>query len=440
MDAITYQVLLRHNPWLQSIEMWSETVRSHLPQPYLPRMLSSSIKNDPNKISLVIGPRQSGKSTLIWHHLLSQTSPFLLINCEERSCRDLCDSPALFLKEIQEITSSMPGLFFEEIQHLSEAGLFLKGLVDLMPDVPIFVTGSSSYHLKSKTRESLAGRAIRLYLLPFGLEEVSPMREPPFIADQKRRDALREIVLWGGYPEVYLSHNRQAVLAQLIEAFVLRDASDLYNVRRPDAYRKLLSLAASQIGNLVNFSNWAENTGVSVTTVTEYLNIMAESHIVKLVRPFVGGKRAEITSTPKIYFLDNGLRNFLFGSFTPLDQRGDYGALVENFVLSELCKYTHPLLDSVFYWRSSSGAEVDFVIRKSDLILPIEVKAGSLKRPGISRSLRSFIQAYRPAKVIVFNETLQDRMEIAETVILFDILTHLPERLTKELAITGSSN
>jgi len=434
MDPITFQILLAHNPWLEVPEEWPETVGKHLPRPYVPRALSLALKDERNKINLIIGPRQSGKSTFIWHHLSTQSDPFLLINCEEQSCRNLCESPGLFLREIQEITSKRPGLFFEEIQHLPEAGLFLKGLVDLRPDVPVFVTGSSSYHLKSKTRESLAGRAMRYYLLPFGLAELSPENAPSFIIKQKKEEIIKDVVLWGGYPEVFLSHNRQAVLAQLVEAFVLRDASDVYRIKRPDAFRKLLSLAASQVGNLVNFSNWAENTGVSVTTVMEYINIMAESHIVKLIKPFVGGKRAEITSTPKIYFLDNGLRNFLFGGFTSLDQRADFGALVENLVLSELCKHTHPLLDSILYWRSSSGAEVDFIIRKSDSILAFEVKAGSLKRPTITKSLRSFIQAYRPDKAIIFNDTLQDRLEIEKTTILFDTLTNLPERLAEEFS------
>jgi predicted AAA+ superfamily ATPase len=429
MDPITFQVLLGHNQWLQASEKWPETALKRLPEHYVTRALSAAFRSEKNKVHLVIGPRQSGKSTLIWHHLSTQSDPFLLINCEEQSCRNLCESPALFLKEIQEIIAWRPGLFFEEIQHLPDAGLFLKGLVDLKPDVPIFATGSASYHLKSKTRESLAGLAVRHYLLPFGLAELSPEDAPPFLLEQKKDALLRDIVLWGGYPEVYLSKNRQAVLAQLVEAFVLRDASDVYKIKRPDAFRKLLSLAASQIGNLVNLSNWAANSGVSVTTVTEYVNIMAESHIVKLVRPFVGGKRAEITSTPKIYFLDNGLRNFLFGGFTPLDQRADFGALMENLVLSELCKHTHPLLDSILYWRSTSGAEVDFIIRKSESLSAIEVKIGRLKRPGITKSLRSFIHAYRPDNVIVFNDALQERIGFEETTILFDTLTHLPERL-----------
>ena len=191
MDQITFQVLLGHNPWLQAPEKWAETALKHIPRPYVSRALSTALDLDDekNKVHLVIGPRQSGKSTFIWHHLSTHPDPFLLINCEEQSSRNLCESPALFLKEIEEISSRRPGLFFEEIQHLPEAGLFLKGLVDLKPDVPVFATGSASYHLKSKTRESLAGRAVRHYLLPFGLGELSPEDSPPLILKQKK-DAL----------------------------------------------------------------------------------------------------------------------------------------------------------------------------------------------------------------------------------------------------------
>jgi len=433
MDQITLQVLLGHNPWLRNPSAWQETVQDHLPERYVPRRLAGPLATERNKINLVIGPRQSGKSTLIWHHLSMGSAPFLLINCEEHSCRQLCQSPSLFLQDVKQIIDPMPGLFFEEVQHLPEAGLFLKGLVDMKPNVSIFVTGSANYHLRSKTRESLAGRAVRHYLLPFGMAELWPEGLSPLLEEHKAIEMLHEMVIWGGYPEVVLSQNKQAVLAQLVEAFVLRDASDLYGIKRPDAFRKILSLAASQIGNLVNYSNWAQSTGVSVNTVMEYVNLMAEGHLVKLVSPFVGGKRAEITSTPKIYLLDNGLRNFLFGGFASFDQRPDYGALVENMVLTELCRHTRPLLDGIFYWRSSSGAEVDFIVRRSDLLCTIEVKAGALKRPKVSRSLRSFIQAYQPDKIIVFNETLEDTLEVEGREVVFDRLIHLPRRLAEDL-------
>jgi predicted AAA+ superfamily ATPase len=424
MDQIIFQVLLRYNPWLLDKTAWGETVSRHLPEEFVPRLLTAPLKGVTNKVSLLVGPRQSGKSTLIWHYMKEQSEPFLLINCEEPSLRELCRSPALFFQGIEEVTRPFPGLFFEEIQHIPDAGLFLKGLVDLKPGVPIFATGSASYHLRSKTRESLAGRAIRHILLPFGMAELWPPEMPPAIAEMKARQTWRDVLLWGGYPEVVLSRNKEDILSQLVEAFVLRDASDLYRIKRPEAFRRLLSLTASQIGNLVNFSGWAENLGISVNTVIEYVNLLEESHLVKLVPPFVGGKRAEITSTPKIFFLDNGLRNFLFGGFTNETQRADYGALVENLVFTELAKQTRPLLDTISFWRSGSGAEVDFVVRKEEHLIAIEVKAASLKRPKVSRSLRSFVRAYQPDKVFVLNESLVDVMELEGRSVVFDKLIH----------------
>lgn len=96
--------------------------------------------------------------------------------------------PSLFLEEIERIADPCPGLFFDEIQHLPEAGLFLKGLADMKPGVPIVVTGSASYHLRSKTRESLAGRAARFLLLPFGMAELAPAGPQPQIIEEQIRE------------------------------------------------------------------------------------------------------------------------------------------------------------------------------------------------------------------------------------------------------------
>ena len=381
---------------------------------------------DESAASLVIGPRQAGKSTLIWQTISNQPSPVLYCNCEEPSIRELCLSPALFIQDMEHLAPQAHGLFFDEIQHLNEAGLFLKGLIDLKTKMPILATGSSSYHLRSKTRESLAGRARRYQLLPFSLAEVLPPDRSPIIQTMETQTVLEESLLWGGYPEVFLSPDKEQdkgnVLGRLIEAFVLRDASDLYAIKNPQAFRRLLSLTASQVGDLVNLSNWSEILGVSVNTVGQYLSILEESHIIRLVRPYVGGKRAEITSRPKIYFIDNGLRNFLFGGFAPLQTRADRGKLVENYVLSELCKYTNPLLDSIHFWRSKSQAEVDFVLLRGNEMVVVEAKSAALKRPRLTRSLQSFIQAYSPPKVIVVNASLREEISFNDTKVIFALM------------------
>jgi len=427
MDQHTYQVLLRLNPWITDAGKWPLCTEKFIPESFVSRLQAPSLHQD--RVSLLIGPRQSGKSTLIWRCLKQQPGPYLYVNCEEPSLRELAASPAFFLDEVESIAPDASGFFFDEVQHLEEAGLFLKGLADLMVHKPIVATGSSSFHLRSKTRESLAGRAERHLILPFAFDEVRSEHRAPTVQAVMEGRIWEDLLLWGGYPEVYLSTEKQAVLNRLVEAFILRDASDLYHIKNPAAFRRLLGLAASQIGDLTNFSNLAEALGISVNTVSQYLSILEESHIIQMVPPYVGGKRAEITSRPKIYFIDNGLRNALFGGFTPLEGRNDIGKLMENLVFTELCKYTNPLLDAIHFWRSSSQAEVDFVLVRDHRLVAVEVKALRMKKPGVSRSLRSFIDAYKPHKVLVVNTGLQEKWVIGETPVHFILGTELKSQL-----------
>jgi uncharacterized protein len=417
MDISTYRIMQRLNPWIEDQSAWPGHATRHLPENYIVRSFSPELSKD--KVTMIIGPRQAGKSTLAWKTISSSLKPFVFINCEEQLLKGICSSPALFLDEMDRLAPDAAGYFFEEAQHLEEAGLFLKGLVDLKPGRIILVTGSSSYHLKSKTRESLAGRAIRHVLLPFGLRELVPGNKSKTVSKMKAGEIWNELALYGGYPEAWLSRNRQDVLGRLTEAFVLRDASDLYQIKNPSAFRKLMELAASQAGNLTNYSNFAENLGISVNTVIQYLSILEESHIIRLVPPFVGGKRAEITSRPKIFFLDNGIRNYLFGGFDDLANRADNGQLMENLVFSELCKSLNMLKDQVYYWRSTSGAEVDFVQESGNRLVGVEVKSGVMKKPRLSRSLRSFIEAYNPDRVYVVNNELEMSTDVQGTEVIF---------------------
>lgn len=306
-------------------------------------------------------------------------------------------------------------LFFEEVQYLDEALLFLKGCVDLDPRRRIVATGSSSFTLQGRTRESLAGRARRTLLLPFSLDEVaasSSLPALPAVREQHVAALWKKLVTQGGYPEPWLAEEPEPVLRSLVEAFVLRDISDLHTIERPAVFRKLLELAAADIGNLINQADWASLAQASTSTVHRYLAIAEEAHLVRRVPPFVGGRRAEITATPKIYFLDTGLRNALFGGFAPLDNRADRGALWENAVFSELAKNLD-LLDEIRFWRTKNGAEVDFVVRRQGRLLAIEVKATALQRPKITRAARSFVAAYSPEALIILHsgDSMDDEAE-----------------------------
>jgi predicted AAA+ superfamily ATPase len=415
LNSQVSRVLVADNPWLEGLPAgpWLERF---LPDPYVPRSLRL---RGGDRVCLVVGPRQAGKSTLIWRTLADSGEPCLFINCEEPSLADWLRSPAEFLADIGLLGEKIRTVFFEEIQRLPEAGLFLKGLVDRRSGVKFFATGSSSFDLEAGTRESLAGRASRHLLLPLSLGEVGSTFSggSGVVHDRMERESERHQVL-GGYPTVVTGTDPRRELAALVEAFVVRDVSDRFRIRNPRAMRTMLELAASQIGNLCNFSEWASIAGVHSTTVSEYCRLLEETHILRLVRPFVGGKRAEITSAPKVFFVDNGVRNQLFGGFSPISDRADRGPLLENLVFSELAKTLNPLLDRIHHWRSRSGAEVDFVAVREGRIVGVEVKSGDT-RGRLSRSAQSFITAYRPRAFVVVSRHSDHERDIGETRVVY---------------------
>jgi len=406
MDESLQVVIRTHNPWLLEPRTQRASLERLLPDPWVPRSRTLDLRSG---AQLLVGPRQAGKTSLIRHVLARQDAPALFLVAEEPRIRQLCASPAEALEELQGVLTPETILVFDEVQHLGDAPLFLKGLVDLEPIRRILVTGSSSFQFRAKTRESLAGRARRTRLLSFSLAELSATIDAdllPAMREQALSDLWRRLLLHGGYPAVWHGDDPVAELHHLVEAFVLKDASDLHTIVHPSALRTLLRLAAADLGNLVNMNAWAAQAGVSRGTASRYLEIVAEAHVVQLVAPFVGGKRAEVTGAQKVFFLDNGLRNTLFGGFGEIANRADRGALFENCVFCEICKSAE-LLDEILYWRSKNGAEVDFVIRRGDRLIAVEAKAGALAAPRLSRSARSFIDAYRPAVFAVVNSALR---------------------------------
>ena len=423
MDPNILKTLLVYNPWLENPSGWGASVNRHLPQaighPYIPRFADvSATWPQRRKINLVIGPRQCGKSTLIWHTLAGMPPKVIYINGNELGLRQWCASPGNFWVDIEQLMLRPEVLFFEEVQYIENAGLFLKGLVDLRKEVMVFATGSSSFHLHDKIRESLAGRAERITLFPFSLAEWAKegAGRPKAIYEKQATEKFERSLIFGSYPEVCFNDRPDLILNSLVEAFVIRDASDVFHIKYPDKLRKLLSLMATQIGNLVNFSDWANLCGIDVKTTESYANILEESHIIKLLRPYAGGKRAEITSTPKVFFVDNGIRNLMVHQFNDFEFRADKGPLFENWLFSELIKNSE-YNDLLYYWRSKGMAEVDFIRQRGDRLEAFEAKASRMDRPRLTRSAKSFIDGYAPNIFYVVNLSLDSEEMIGRTLV-----------------------
>ena len=406
--------IVQYNPWLIHPDQANALIRRYLPEIYVLRQ-AEPVKLRSDRALLIVGPRQSGKSTLAWRLLQSCSPNILYLNLEDPLLRSALGGAIDLVALLRESYQFIQAVFLDEAQHLADAGLFVKGLVDAKSGIPLLVTGSSSFHLMSKTRESLAGRADRLRLLPFSLKELLRHENPvnPVASKSRGKNIFARQMIYGSYPAVYLApadQDRVRLLSDLTEAQILRDASDLFCIRRVDVFRKLLTLLAGQTGNLVNFSELASICHVDAATIHAYVEILEESHIVKVVRPFAGGKRRELTTSPKIYFVDNGIRNQLLNAFsTDISLRTDKGALMENWVFSELYKRL-PLTAAIHFWRSKAGGEVDFVVEQAGKLMALEVKAADLDRPRISRSAHSFIEAYQPERFVVLNLSLETHL------------------------------
>jgi predicted AAA+ superfamily ATPase len=158
---------------------------------------------------------------------------------------------------------------------------------------------------------------------------------------------------------------------------------------------------------MVNISEWASVTSASRTTVMRYVEIAEQAHLLNLLPPFSGGRRAEVTGASKICFLDNGVRNVLYGGFMPSKLRGDGNALWQNAVYGELRKRL-PAGSDIRYWRSRNGAEVDFMVSTGERMLAIEVRSRPQREAKLTRGVRGFLEIYRPDCLGVINRTVRE--------------------------------
>jgi predicted AAA+ superfamily ATPase len=394
------QRIIQFNPWLVKPKAGNVLLKKYIPIPYIHREIEGSLHNA-GKAVLVIGPRQSGKSTIIWHTIKELIPNVLFLNMEDPLLRLSLNSPIDFTDLVEKEYPFIKAVFIDEIQHMEEAGLFIKGIVDTKLHFSLFVTGSSSFDLRSKTRESLAGRAHRAILYPFTLTEIIKSKGTlnKVAAKHIVEETVTEQIIHGSYPAVHLARGnerKRGLLNDLVEA-----------------------LLAMQIGNIANVSELASLCHANVGTVVSHIEILEESHIVKALRPFAGGKRREITSAAKVFFIDNGIRNMLINNFSEnLGIRTDGGQLFENWAFTEIQK-AMPLLGSLYFWRSKSNAEVDFIIDFAGKLSGVEVKFAHPDKPKLTKSAHSFIEAYAPERFAFLNLSLDEKIIVGSTEVSF---------------------
>ena len=320
---------------------------------------------------VVTGPRRAGKTTLLRH--LFPRIQYILLEDPDIQARIRSD-PRAFLDTLT------PPVVLDEIQNTPEILSYVRTLIDHRPrrfGQWIF-TGSQEAPLMQGISESMAGRAAVLQLLPFSVEE-SP----------------KVTLLYGGFPEVLARPRaRELWFSSYLQTYLERDVRAMTNVRDLPAFRRFLSLLASRHGQILNKTDLAAPLGISVPTITEWLNILEVTNQIILVPPYFENFGKRIVKSPKIYWGDPGLACYLLGitSSVELERSPFLGALFEGFVAAEILKSQTNTgkRKELYFFRDHQGLEVDFLIpRPNAKVWLIEAKASKTVRPDMAAPLFS---------------------------------------------------
>ena len=388
------------------------------------------------EISLLVGPRQAGKTTLMLmlrDYLVTQGSNTLFLSLDFDSDQPFFTSQRDLVNKIQlEIGKSKGYVFIDEIQRRDDAGLFLKGLYDLNLPYKFIVSGSGSIELKEKIHESLVGRKRIFELNTVSFTEFVNYKTDYHYKDSldsfftlekdRTRQLLIEYLNFGGYPRLLLAEEQKEkirIIDEIYRSYLERDISYLLRVEKTDAFSDLIKVIASQIGRLINYSELSSTLGIALQTIKKYLWYAEKTFIMQRISPFFRNTRKEITKSPVAYFYDVGLRNYALGLYGSLIQSPETGFVFQNFIFNLLKEKFLFSPAEIHFWRTKDKAEVDFVINLGQQALPVEVKFKELKKPEIGRSLRSFIARYQPEVAWVINLELKEKINLDKTEIHF---------------------
>ncbi|NVO04017.1 MAG: ATP-binding protein [Bacteroidetes bacterium] len=351
------------------------------------RKLYSEIKKflDDDEIIVIHGARQVGKTSLmkfIHSHLKKSNAYF--IDLEDFGFLEICnkgvDELIKYLNARNYDLEKHLYLFIDEIQYLENPSSFLKIIFDhYKGKIKLIVSGSSSFEIKTKFKDSLVGRTINFELFPLSFDEyllfkgysLKKMAILPEKINIELRELYSEYAVTGGYPSIVLEpvlEKKERKLKQIINTYLKVDIRDIGRIRNLQKFNNLLEIVASQQGNLLNINELSITTGLAMQTIEEYLFILENTYVIKLVRPFYRNIRSELIKMPKLYFEDTGIASIIANKTFP---NSISGSCFENTVFSELQK--HFGSENLHYWRTNKGQEVDFVLNAKKPI-PIEVK------------------------------------------------------------------
>jgi predicted AAA+ superfamily ATPase len=285
------------------------------------------------------GVRRAGKTMLC--QSLDTVEYF---DCELPRIRERMEDPEAFWKSLRG-----KRIVVDEIHRLQNPSEVLKIATDHFPDIKVIATGSSTLSATAKFKDTLAGRKSTLHLTPMISQDINDFNEPD----------LPHRFLNGGLPPFFLSPAPEdKEFQEWLDAFWSKDILELFRLERRHSFLKFAEMLFSQSGSMFEASRFAAPCEVSRTTISNYLNVLASTFVVTIVRPYSAYKTAEIVAAPKVYAFDTGFVSYYKG-WEKL-RTDDMGLLWEQFVLNELTGVLQT--PDIHYWRDKADHEIDFVI------------------------------------------------------------------------------
>lgn len=326
-------------------------------------------------ILLLYWARQVGKTTImkfIQQKLLyDKTYFFDLENIEYLEL--LNKNPNIFVeymksyhwwKETEKIV-----VFIDEIQYLDNPTSFLKFIHDNYSSIKLIVSGSSTLEIRGKLHDSLVGRIIKFEILPLSFEEFLIFKNKENLAknigkqislsiiNNEIKFFFEEYTKFWWYPKIALENNaniKKEYLKQIFDSYIQKDIKDIWQIRELEKFNKLIKVLANQAGNLVNISEISNTIGVTIKTLNEWIFLLENTFVIKLISPFSGNIRWELTKMPKVFFIDNGIRNFIDNNF---DLSGN------GFENSFFNTINHGYkADKINFYRTQDKKEIDFIL------------------------------------------------------------------------------
>ncbi len=347
------------------------------------------------KIITILGPRQSGKTTLSKSIIESFGESGKYFNCEllEMRSKLLPGQPEV----LYEFIKNYKIVVLDEAQTVENIGFILKNFVDTYPEIQIIATGSSSFDLANKINEPMTGRTYEFTLYPLSYSELTDIH-------------LDTVLTFGMYPGIVSANQKDKLdrLQNIATNYLYKDIFNFENIRKPMVFEKLVKTLARECGTHISTDRLAKILDTNKATVERYIALLEQAFIIKRLYSFSRNLTSELKKAYKVYFLDLGLRNVLAEDVISPENRADNGHVFENFFIIERMKYLSNLghYPSHYFWRTYDKHEVDLIELESGIIKAFECKYNSDQS---TKSLHTFKETYPESHTaIVHKNNLDD--------------------------------